>query len=75
MTADSIAQAINTAGSIVAGLLAVSYTVIGVASVIAALTPSPKDDGYLMAARKILDAVACNWGYAKNATDKPEDKP
>lgn len=34
---------------------------------IAALTPTPKDDGILLLLRKIIDFAALNFGGAKNA--------
>lgn len=46
--------------------LQIGLQVVGVASAIAAVTPTPKDDGILFAVRKILDFLACNWGSAKN---------
>lgn len=45
---------------------AVSQIVAG-AAVIAAATPTPKDDEVLKKARAILDILAFNFGHAKNA--------
>ncbi|WP_319764495.1 hypothetical protein [Maridesulfovibrio sp.] len=39
---------------------------------IAAATPTPKDDQFLIVLRKVLDAIVFNWGHAKNAL--PENK-
>lgn len=47
--------------------LAVASSVIGTASVIAALTPTPKDDGIIAVARKVVDFLAFNFGSARNA--------
>mgnify|MGYP003575781059 CR=1 FL=1 len=50
-------------------------TLIGVASAIAAVTPTPKDNVVLGVLRKVLDIFALNVGRAKNASavkDKPK---
>ena len=50
-------------------------TLIGVASAIAAVTPTPKDNVVLGVLRKVLDIFALNVGGAKNASavkDKPK---
>lgn len=47
--------------------------VVAVAAAIAAITPTPKDDGILLIVRKVLDLLAFNVGNAKNA--KPDAKP
>ena len=44
--------------------------VIATAAGIAAITPTPKDDGVLLIARKILDVIALNVGAAKNKAAK-----
>ncbi|AMC34718.1 hypothetical protein [Janthinobacterium sp. B9-8] len=48
-------------------LLQAASSVVGVASVIAALVPSPKVRGALSKARAVLDFLAFNFGNAKNA--------
>ncbi len=45
-----------------------AYIVAGAAG-IAALTPTPKDDGIVAGIRKIIDLLGMNWGNAKN--EKP----
>ena len=40
--------------------------VIASAAVLAALTPTPKDDAFLAKARKVLDWLAMNVLFAKN---------
>lgn len=40
--------------------------VIATASGVAALTPTPKDDGVLLIARKVLDVLALNVAAARN---------
>lgn len=40
-------------------------TAVTVASIIAAVTPTPKDDGLVRTLYKIIDAVAINLGRAK----------
>lgn len=49
-------------------------TLIGVASAIAAITPTPKDNVVLGVLRKVLDIFALNVGGAKNA-NAVKDKP
>ena len=46
--------------------------VIGVLSIIAALTPTPVDDGILAVLKKVVNFGAFNWGEAENAR-KPGD--
>lgn len=41
--------------------------VIAAASVIAALTPTPKDDSVVSKVRAVVDLLAFNFGNAKNA--------
>lgn len=47
--------------------------VVAVAAAIAAITPTPKDDGVLLVVRKLLDLLAFNVGNAKNA--RPAAQP
>ena len=51
-------------------LLGVITGLITVAAAIAAMTPSPKDDGIVRNARKLLDLVALNVVNAKNEEKK-----
>lgn len=44
----------------------IAGVVVSVAAPIAAITPTPTDDGVVSAARKVLDVLACNFGNAKN---------
>lgn len=46
-------------------LLAVATTVVAAASAVAALTPSPKDDGFVMVLRRVIEALALNIGNAR----------
>ena len=46
--------------------LQIATSVIGTASVIAAITPTPKDDAILAVLRKAIDFLGFNFGYAKN---------
>ena len=46
-------------------LFAVITTVIAAASAIAALTPTPKDDGFVGKAYKIVDWLSLNVFFAK----------
>jgi hypothetical protein len=54
----------------IADWLHVASAVVTLASVLAALTPTPQDDSFVAQARWVLDLLACNWGYAKNAPPK-----
>lgn len=44
----------------------VASSVIGTAAVIAAVTPTPKDDVILAIVRRVLDLIGFNIGFAKN---------
>ncbi len=46
-------------------LLSVATGLIALASALAALTPSPTDDGIVAALRRLLDLVALNVGHAR----------
>lgn len=48
------------------GILLVLSSVVAAASAIAALTPTPKDDGIASKAYKIIDWLALNVGKAKD---------
>lgn len=47
------------------GIFSILTSIIATASVIAALTPSPKDDGFLAKARAVVDFLAINVKNAK----------
>lgn len=47
-------------------ILQIASYVIAAAAAIAALTPTPKDDGIVKAVRKAIDFLAMNWGGAAN---------
>lgn len=40
--------------------------IMGAAAAIAALTPTPKDDGVVAFLRKVIDLIGQNYGSAKN---------
>jgi len=40
-------------------------SIIGVASIIAAITPTPADDGVLLVIKRIISIFALNVGHAK----------
>lgn len=42
-----------------------AFAVIAIASAIAALTPTPRDDEFVGRVYKIIDALALNFGHAK----------
>lgn len=47
-------------------ILMIATAVVTAASGIAALTPTPVDDGVIRKLRKVLDVIALNVGNAKN---------
>ena len=47
-------------------LLGIITGVVALASAIAALTPTPKDDGWVKKAYKVIDLLALNVGKAKD---------
>ena len=50
---------------VLADLASVAPMVISVCSIIAAVTPTPKDDVWLAKLYKFIDIMAVNVGYAK----------
>ncbi|RJF94567.1 hypothetical protein D3874_01645 [Oleomonas cavernae] len=46
-------------------LLALAAGLVAVASALAALTPTPKDDGIALALRRLIDLIALNVGHAR----------
>lgn len=46
-------------------LLEIVTTAIALASLIAAITPSPKDDSVIAKIRSLVDVIALNIGFAK----------
>ena len=47
-------------------LIGIITGVVALASAIAALTPTPKDDGWVKKAYKVIDLLALNVGKAKD---------
>lgn len=47
-------------------LISIITGVVALASAIAALTPTPKDDGWVKKAYKVVDLLALNVGKAKD---------
>ena len=47
-------------------ILEVLTLVVALSAAIAALTPTPKDDGIVRKIRKVIDFLALNFGNAKN---------
>jgi len=47
--------------------LHLATAIVTLASAIAAITPTPKDDGIVLVVRKLVDFLAFNWGHAENA--------
>lgn len=52
----------------IATIFNVAFSIIAIASSIAAVTKTPKDDEWIGKVYKIIDVLALNVGYAK---DKP----
>jgi len=48
------------------GIFQIITAVIAVASAVAALTPTPKDDGFIKKITGIIDLLALNVGKAKD---------
>jgi len=46
-------------------LVAIATGIVTVASMVAALTPTPADDGIVARMRKLVDLLALNVGHAK----------
>lgn len=56
---------LNSISSNLASWVDTALTVVGAASAVAALTPSPKDDAVVSKLHTLLNFVALNVGYAK----------
>ena len=50
----------------IAAYVHILTAVCTLAAAIAALTPTPKDDGVVALVRKVVDFLAFNWGHATN---------
>jgi len=48
--------------------LEIATMIVTLAATIAAVTPSPKDDGIVKTLRTVVDLLALNFGHAKNAS-------
>ena len=57
---------IETIAAYIPDILEIGTLVIALAEAIAALTPSPKDDGIVKKIRQAVDYLALNFGNAKN---------
>jgi hypothetical protein len=55
----------------VAAVFNVAFSIIAIASSIAAITKTPSDDKWVGKVYKIIDVLALNFGYAK---DKPAEQ-
>ena len=51
-------------------VLQLAMQAVGAAAMLAAMTPTPKDDNMVKKAKKLLDVVGANFWHAKNAEDK-----
>jgi hypothetical protein len=55
----------------IANIIAICMTIVTVSSIVAALTPTPKDDEWIGKLYKLIDVMALNIGKAKmKAGDK-----
>ena len=52
----------------------VTTHVIAIASIVAAVTPTPSDNAVLIVVRKVLDYLALNVGGAKNKAQADAEK-
>ena len=50
--------------------IAALLAVVGGASAVAALTPTPRDDRLLTSVKRFLNLLALNVGHARNAEDE-----
>ena len=57
---------IETIASNIPEILQILTLIVALAASIAALTPTPKDDGIVKKIRKVVDFLALNFGNAKN---------
>jgi len=57
---------IETIAAYIPDFLEIGALVIALAAAIAALTPTPKDDGIVQKIRTAIDWLALNFGNAKN---------
>lgn len=53
--------------------LHIATAVCTLAAAIAALTPTPTDDGVVALVRKVVDLLAFNWGHARNVAPARHD--
>ena len=53
-----------------ANISTVVLAIIGAAATIAALTPTPKDDGIVLILRKIVDVIGMNVGNAESINNQ-----
>lgn len=52
----------------------VATHVIAIASIVAAVTPTPSDNAVLIVVRRVLDYLAFNFGGAKNKAQADAEK-
>jgi hypothetical protein len=57
-----------------AQIVNIATHVIAIASIVAAVTPTPADNAVLIAARKVLDYIAFNFAGAKNQAQAEAEK-
>jgi hypothetical protein len=47
----------------------IALQIVGGLSLVAAVTPTPKDDGVLLVLKRVLNCLSGNFGQAKNAAE------
>ena len=56
----------------ISGIMNVAFSIVAVASAIAAMTKTPNDDEIVGKAYQIIDLLALNIGHAKEGAVKPK---
>lgn len=50
----------------VPAIIQIASLIVAAAALIASMTPTPKDDGYVRKARQVIDFLGLNFGHARN---------
>ncbi len=66
-----IESTIQLVTSNVATIFNLAFSIVAIASSIAAVTKTPADDAWISKIYKIIDVLALNVGYAKEKPPKP----
>lgn len=54
-------------GALIGRFFEFAFAIIAIASTVTALTPTPRDDEFIGKLYKLVEALALNVGYAKDA--------